>query len=147
MLVGVGTARMATQSFSMTMSANRARVEIARQMVSIAREMIRDYQAGSEGNYEAILLFQEFMTVRLTQVDVSGARVAEMDMADDGTIWAVVYMDRATAAREIIAAQAQAALAVPAMASFNAEARMNEVFARINAQERQNALTRTDWNL
>ena len=66
----------------------------------------------------------------LSRADVSGARVVGQDMTPDQTVWTVVWLDRAQIIREISQAQAAARLAIPAMASFNAEARMNEAFAR-----------------
>ena len=136
-LVGVGTANLANLSQSRTISTNRARAEISRQMNSMVMDMIRDYQASSEVDPQAALSFQENITVTLSRADVSGARVAGQDMTPDQTVWTVVYLDRASVAREISQAQAAARLAVPAMASFDAEARMYEAFARQNAAEPQ----------
>ena len=129
-LVGIGSARLASPAQSRTISTNRARAEIARQMNSIVEDMIRDYQASSEVDPAAAISFQENITVTLSRADVSGARILEQNMTQDQTVWTVVYLDRASVAREINQAQAAARLAVPAMASFDAEARMNEAFAR-----------------
>ncbi|MCL1993914.1 MAG: hypothetical protein FWG66_13300 [Spirochaetes bacterium] len=72
-LVGIGSARFATMHQSMAMSENRARVDIARQVNSIAQTT----------------------TVTLTQADVSGARTAFQHMEPDGTVWTVVVFDKA----------------------------------------------------
>ena len=48
-----------------------------------------------------------------------------------------MHMSRANVAREINQAQALAKLNVPAMASFDAEVRMNEAFVRAAAAERE----------
>ena len=136
-LVGIGSARLASPAQSRTISTSRARAEISRQMNSIVEDMIRDYQASSEVDPAAAISFQENITVTLSSADVSGARVVEQDMTPDQTVWTVVYLDRASIAREITQAQAAARLAVPAMASFDAEARMNEAFARQNSAEPQ----------
>ena len=136
-LVGVGIARLASLSQSRTISMNRARAEISRQMNSMVEDMIRDYQASSEVDPAAALSFQENITVTLSRADVSGARMVDMYIAQDETVWTVVYMDRATVAREITQAQAAARLAVPALASFDAEARMQDAFARYNSETPQ----------
>ncbi|MDR2543153.1 MAG: hypothetical protein LBC80_06880 [Treponema sp.] len=136
-LMGVGSARLATISQSMTISANRARAEIARQMNNMADEMIRDFQASNEVDSRAAVSFQENINVTLTRADISGARIVAQDMTEDQTVWTVVYLDRASVVREISQAQAAARLAVPAMASFDAEARMNEAFTRQRNAEPQ----------
>ena len=128
-LMGIGTANMQTLAMSRTMSTNRARVEIAQTMNSVAQAMVRDYFAGNELSNDA-LAFAESISVTLTQADVSGARIVAQNATPDGTVWTVVLLDKATVTREINAAQAAARLAVPAMASFSAEDRMNAAFDR-----------------
>ena len=131
-LVGIGTARLASLSQSMTIAQSRARADISRQMNTMVEDMIRDYQASSEVDRNAALSFQENITVSLSRSNVSGARMVQQVTERNGTVWTVVYMDRASVVTEITQAQAQARLMVPAMASFDAEARMNEAFARMN---------------
>jgi len=106
-------------------------------MNSMVDDMIRDYQASSEVDPQAALSFQENITVTLSRADVSGARAVEIYNDIDGTVWVVVVMDKSNVVREITQAQSAARLAVPAMASFDAEARMNEAFARMNSSEPQ----------
>ncbi|MCL1991804.1 MAG: hypothetical protein FWG66_02520 [Spirochaetes bacterium] len=130
-LVAIGVARFATQHQSMTMSANRARVAIAQTMDSVVQGMIRDYFGANELTGDA-LSFSESISVTLTHADVSGARIAVTDMMPDGTVWSVAVLDRATATQAINQAQVQARLAVPAMASFDAEARMQQAFSQLN---------------
>jgi len=134
-LVGIGTARMATPSQSLTIATTRARAEISRQMDTMIRDMIRDYTAASEVDPSAVISFQEIMTVALSQSRLTGSRVEEFDYTDDGSCWVVVYLGKASLVEEINQSQAAAKLQVPAMASFNAEARMNDAFAAINSQE------------
>ena len=136
-LVGIGTANLASLSQSRTISTNRARAEIARQMNSMVDDMIRDYQASSEVDPQAVLSFQENITVTLARADVTGARVVGQDITQDQTVWTVVWLDRASVTRHISQAQAAARLAVPAMASFDAESRMIEAFARQISAEPQ----------
>jgi len=136
-LVGVGVAKLASKSQSMTVSATRARADISRQMNTIIQDMVRDYQASSEVDPQAALSFQENITVALSKATLTGALVKEQDETPDGTVWTVVWLGKSDVAKEITQAQAAARLAVPAMASFFAEARMEEAFARQAAQEFQ----------
>ena len=133
-LVGVGNAKLASLSQSRTISTNRARAEISRQMETIVQDMIRDYQASSEVDPQAALSFQENMTVSLSKATLSGSTVVDQDMDNDGQVWTVVFLGKQSLAQEINQAQAAARLAVPAMASFNAEERMNAAFDRVNNQ-------------
>ncbi|MDR3302583.1 MAG: hypothetical protein LBT01_08695 [Spirochaetaceae bacterium] len=128
MLVGIGTARLATLSQSRTMSAARGRAEIARQLDTLIKDMIRDYQASSELDSKSALAFAETITVSLSQSRLQGASVVNEDMDKSGNYWTVVQMSKEDAAKEINQASAQAKLKVPAAASFDAEARMNAAF-------------------
>jgi len=127
-LVGIGTAKMASVNQSRTISATRARAELSRQMDTIVRDMVRDYTAGSEVDHSAVLSFQENITVALSQARLQGATVVDEDMDNAGNYWTVVMLNKSGAVREINQAIAAAKLAVPAMASFNAEQRMNQAF-------------------
>jgi hypothetical protein len=133
-LVGIGVAKLASLSQSMTVSSTRARADISRQMNTMVRDMVRDYQASSEVDPQAAISFQENITVALSQATLTGARVVEQDQTEDGTVWTVVWLDKTALANNINQAQAAARLAVPAMASFNAEERMNAAFASQSAQ-------------
>jgi len=137
-LVGIGTARFPNNlSHARTIATARARAEISRQINSMVDDMIRDYQATSEVDPAAALSFQENITVTLSRSEVSGSRAVEYFTDVDATVWVVVVMDRADIVREISQAQSAARLAVPAMMSFDAEARMNEAFARLYNAEIQ----------
>ena len=136
-LVGIGTAKLASLSQSMTVSETRARADISRQMETIVQDMVRDYQASSEVDPKAALSFQETMTVALSKSTLNGATRADQDRDKDGNVWTVVFLGKKNVAQEISQAQAAARLAVPAMASFNAEQRMNAAFDRVNSQEAQ----------
>jgi len=129
-LVGIGTARMATQGQSFTVSATRARAELSRQMDIIVQDMVRDYTAGSEVDHSAVVSFQENITVALTRSRLQGASVVNQDIDEAGSCWTVAMLSKGGAVQEINQAVAAAKLAVPAMASFNAEERMNQAFDR-----------------
>jgi len=134
-LVGIGTARLATLGASLTTATTRARAEISRQMNTMIRDMIRDYTAGSEVDLSAQVSFTEIMTVALSESKLSGASVVKADSDANGTVWVVVHLGKSTIVEEINQRQSAAKLQVPAMASFDAEARMNAAFAAINNQE------------
>jgi len=134
-LIGVGSAKMSTDNMSRTMATTRARAEISRQMSTMIQDMIRDYTAASEADPSATLSFQENITVALSKAELTGARVVDMDYADDGTCWVIVSLGKTNVVQEINQAQAAAKLAVPAMASFNAEDRMNAAFDKAYGQE------------
>jgi hypothetical protein len=90
--------------------------------------MVRDYTASSEVDRSAALSFQENITVQLSRSNLSGAVIQVEDQDKEGNWWVVMYLSKTNVAREISQAQAAAKLAVPAMASFDAERRMNEAF-------------------
>jgi len=127
-LVGIGTARMATLNQSRTISTTRARAELSRQMDSIIRDMVRDYTAGSEVDHSAVIAFQENITVALSQSRLQGASIVDEDTDEAGNYWTVVMLSKTSTVQEINQAVSAARLAVPAMASFNAEERMNQAF-------------------
>jgi hypothetical protein len=127
-LIGVGSAKMATEAMSRTFATTRARAEISRQMSTMIQDMIRDYSAGSEADPSAVLSFQENITVALSKAELVGSKVVDMDYTDDGTCWVIVQLGRSDTVSIINQQQAAAKLAVPAMASFNAEDRMSAAF-------------------
>ena len=129
-LIGIGTAKMASLSQSRTISSTRARAEISRQMDTIVQDMVRDYTAGSEIDHPAVLSFQENITVALSQTRLQGASIVDEDMDAAGNYWTVVALNKTSTVQEINQAIAAAKLSVPAMASFNAEDRMNQAFDR-----------------
>ncbi|MCL2209613.1 MAG: hypothetical protein FWC19_09560 [Treponema sp.] len=129
-LVGIGTARMATLNQSRTISATRARAELSRQMDVIVRDMVRDYTASSEVDHSAALAFQENITVQLSQSRLQGSSIVDEAEDDRGNYWTIVMLNKMGTVNEINQAVAAAKLRIPAMASFNAEDRMNAAFDR-----------------
>jgi hypothetical protein len=134
-LVGIGNAKMGTDALSRTTATTRARAEISRQMSTMIQDMIRDYTASSEMDPSATISFTENITTALSKAELKGAIVKKMGVDDKGMWWVVVEFGRSNTVSEINQAQAAAKLAVPAMASFSAEARMEEAFSRIAQQE------------
>ncbi|MCL2801973.1 MAG: hypothetical protein FWD28_09480 [Treponema sp.] len=133
-LIGIGSAKLATQNQSRTVAETRARAEISRAMDSMMQDMVRDYVASSEVAPNDRLAFQENITVALSRSRLQGAVIND-EAWIDGTYYVVMYLNRTNVVREINQAQAAARLAVPAMASFNAESRMNAAFDREYARE------------
>lgn len=134
-LVGIGTARLASLSQSRTVATSRARAEISRQMNTMIQDMIRDYQASSEVDPGAAISFQENFTLSLSKSTLTGSVAVEEDQDENGNYWVLVMLSKTNAVNEINQAQAAARLAVPAMASFNAEDRMNAAFNKALNQE------------
>jgi hypothetical protein len=134
-LIGIGTARAASLSLARTTATTRARAEISRQMNTMIQDMVRDYSAGSEIDPKAALSFQENITVALSKSTLTGSSIVEEDTDKDGNYWVVVMLSKASTVNEINQAQAAARLAVPAMASFNAEDRMNKAFDKAYGAE------------
>jgi hypothetical protein len=134
-LIGIGTARAASLSLARTTATTRARAEISRQMNTIIQDMIRDYSAGSEIEPKTALSYQENITVALSKTTLVGSTIIEEDTDKDGNYWVVVMLSKANTVNEINQAQAAARLAVPAMASFNAEDRMNRAFEKVYGTE------------
>ncbi|MCL2271668.1 MAG: hypothetical protein FWC19_02545 [Treponema sp.] len=127
-LIGIGTARMASLSQSRTISATRARAELSRQMDTIVRDMVRDYTAGSEVDHSASLSFQENITITLSQSRLQGSSIVAEDEDKDGNYWTAIMLSKSSVVNEINQAVSTAKLRVPAMASFDAERRMNDAF-------------------
>ena len=127
-LVGLGNAHLSTVAQSRNLAATRARAEISNAMNSMISNMVRDYTASSEVDHSAALSFQENITVQLSRSNLSGAVIQVEDQDKEGNWWVVMYLSKTDVAKEISQAQAAAKLAVPAMASFDAERRMNEAF-------------------
>ena len=135
-IVGIGSAKMATTAQSRNIAATRARAEISNTMNSMVQNMVRDYTAASEVDPSAVLSFQENITVTLSQSNLSGAVIQFEEPDQNDEWWVVIYLSKNSVVQEINQAQAAAKLAVPAMASFDAEARMNEAFDRAKADNR-----------
>ena len=134
-IVGIGTAKLATMNQSMTTSETRARGQVVRAMNSMIRSMVEDYTASSEIDLSAAVAFQQQIETSLAKAQLSGARIMEQNSDKSGQWWTVIYFNQSNASREISQAQAAAKLAVPAALAFNAEARMDEQFKKAAEEE------------
>ena len=134
-IVGIGTAKLATMNQSMTTSETRARGQIVRAMNSMVRSMVEDYTASSEVEPSAAVAFQQQIETTLAKATLSGATIVDQNSDTSGQWWTIIYFNKAGAGREISQAQAAAKLAVPAMLAFNAEARMDDQFKKAAEEE------------
>jgi len=129
-LIGVGSYKGEGGS-AKTYAETRARADISRQLNTVVKNMITDYDARSEQDPKAVLAFQESITEALSKSTLNGSRTEDFDTID-GTTWAVVSYSKSAAAREVLSAsQAAARLAPSAAAAFDAKARMNNAFDEI----------------
>ena len=135
-LVGIGNAKMATTAMSRTTAATRARTEISQSMNTMVTNMVRDFTAASEVDPTAAVSFQENITVALSKSNLVGAVIIEEVSDAEGNWWVAIYLSKSNVANEINQAASMARLSVPAMASFDAEARMNEAFEQAKAEGR-----------
>ena len=127
-IVGIGTAKMATTNQSMNVSETRARAQVVRAIQSMVSNMIEDYTVSSEVDTSAKVAFQQEITVALGRASLSGARIVEQNADRDGSWWTVIYFDKSQANREISTAQALSRLAPSYAAAMMAEDRMAEAF-------------------
>jgi len=134
-LVGIGNAKMGTKAQSRNIAATRARAEISNSMDSMVKNMVRDYTASSEVDPDARIAYQENITVTLSKSNLSGAVIQFEEPDSSGEWWVVMYLSKANVVKEIGQAQAAARLKVPAMASFDAEKRMNDAFEQLRKEE------------
>ena len=134
-IVGVGTARLATTNQSMNTSETRARAQIVRAMQSMVSNMIEDYTVSSEIDPATAVAFQQEISVALARANLSGAHIAVQNADRTGAWWTVVVFNKSQTSTAITQAQAAAKLAVPAALAFNAEARMEEMFKKAAEEE------------
>jgi len=130
-IIGVGAARMATQSMAMTVAQTRARADISRQINSVVQTMVTKYTADSNASPEDKVVFTETITVQTSSATLNDTVVLEIDTDNDGYTWAAVSIKKESVADQISHSAAEAIITVPAMSSFDAKASFNEVFGEI----------------
>ncbi|MDR1232031.1 MAG: LPP20 family lipoprotein [Spirochaetaceae bacterium] len=133
-LIGIGSYRIGNDMSKMgtgkTFAETRARADIARQLVSIVRDMVTDHTATSEIDPDAAVSFQETITQTLSKAELKGSRTIKMDTDGNGLLWVVMEYGKSAAAAEVNQAANAAKLAIPAMIAFNAVDRMDTAFAK-----------------
>ena len=135
-LIGIGSAKLATMNQSKTVAETRARAEISRAMNTVVQDMVRDYTASSEVDTDSALSFQEQITVALSKTTLQGAVISDEDYIDS-TYYVVMYLSKSELVKEINQAQAAQNLQPAFSASMFAEDRMNKAFDRENGKELQ----------
>ncbi len=90
-IVGLGMAKMSSDSISRQTAVARARTDIAYQMNTRVEAMLTDYfqEAGSEGSTQSIT-FVESISKQITNIDLQNAKTIEVYPAVDGTWYAMV---------------------------------------------------------
>lgn len=136
-LVGIGTGNFRLESDALKYVPLRARSEILRQVESMMRDMLRDYSSTSEVDPDATLAFQEGFTRSLAEGKLKSAQVTNMNKTQNGSYWIVAVMPKGDVKEAVNHAAAAAKQKVPKMASFDAEARMDEEFEKQKQREIQ----------
>ena len=136
-LIGIGVAKLGSLNQSMIVSQTRARADISRQMNTLVKDMVTDYQASSELDTSAALSYQENVTVALSKSKLAGAAIIDQNEDSQGRVWTVVSMNKTRIVEEINQAASAAKLSVPKMAAFDAASRMDKAFNRLAEEELQ----------
>ena len=133
--IGVGTAKSSTLNQSMTISEARARAALSRQMDTVVQGMVSDFTADSEIDPSAALSFQENVTAQFTRSRLQGSKIVETYQDGNGNYWTAVMLPKSNGVNEINQAVAAAKLRVPAMASFDAQRRMEAGLDKLYGNE------------
>jgi hypothetical protein len=99
-IYGVGAADYDDVNMAITMAENRARVSIARELDSRVKGMIDDMTQAAGASREDSLSFAQTVSRTLTEARLSGARRVETGEGDDGTIYVLVALKKADAAKQ-----------------------------------------------
>jgi len=129
-LIGVGTAN------SSTISASRAKAEIARQMNTMTSYMLQDYQASNTVDPLTAVLFQEEMIGELSKSPLTYSFIKDMRIGKNKKVWAVAFFEKTDVAEELKKAESAAKSAVPGMDSFSVDDFMDDAFDIVNTEER-----------
>ena len=137
-IVGIGVANLATMSQSRAQAANRATMEIVRQLELLVEYMSLDMSMNSEVDRQAALSLQLDIQRTLARQNVRGATVID-EYESNGDVWIAMRFSRNDAKREIASAvQAASRLAAPLAVADWAEGKMDS--ALDNAFGKANAL-------
>jgi hypothetical protein len=99
-IYGVGSANYDDINMAITMAENRARVSIARELDSRVKAMIDDMTQAAGAGSEDSLSFAQTVSRTLTEARLSGSRRVETGEGNDGTIYVLVSMKKADAAKQ-----------------------------------------------
>ncbi|MCL1993912.1 MAG: hypothetical protein FWG66_13290 [Spirochaetes bacterium] len=93
-LSAVGVARMSNSRLSTAVAEHRARVGIAIALETRLQNIFREFFAVDEAMPDTEAIKRTSITTATSEADVSDARVVFQHIEPDGTIWAVVVLDR-----------------------------------------------------
>ena len=117
MIVGIGTANMATLSQSRTTAANRAAMDLIRQLGLMVDYIAVDLQAGAEVDHSAALAHQREIQLTLARQTIRNATIVDEYEAANGQYWVIMSLSRAQALNEIADANQSAARLAPGAAA------------------------------
>lgn len=90
-IYGVGEAHLSTLTLSRTTALSRARDDVARQVQTAVKNAVTDYaQQSGEGKNQQTVQFVETISRQVANVTLSGVRTDRIEVADDGTVYALV---------------------------------------------------------
>ena len=100
-IYGIGSAKLASTSESLSTSDARARTDIALKLDVEVKAMINDYQrtSGTVTNQAAGLEFVENVSQQLTKANLRGVEVVKREQTADGAYWALARLSKADAAK------------------------------------------------
>ncbi len=103
-IYGVGAAKLNNASMAQQAAIGRARTSIAFSLESSVKAAMTDYyqEAGVDGDTQAIA-FLEQISRQVTEITLSGTVVEKMDIAADGTWYALVFYPARSAVDDVSA--------------------------------------------
>ncbi len=101
-IYGVGAAKLSNASMAQQAAIGRARTSIAFSLESSVKAAMTDYyqEAGVDGDTQAIA-FLEQISRQVTEITLSGTIVEKMDVAADGTWYALVFYPAKAASEDV----------------------------------------------
>ncbi|MDR0442579.1 MAG: hypothetical protein LBH44_04135 [Treponema sp.] len=93
-LVGIGRAKARTDGESILFAEDQAREEIARQMNTEIRMIIRDYTAADEDDPSTAVSFQEVIDEAHSDAHLTGSIIKILTKANDGAWWCLVTLSQ-----------------------------------------------------
>jgi hypothetical protein len=133
-LIGIGNYKigndMSKMSMGKTMAETRARVDIARQLSTIVKNMVQESRIDSEVEQDAAVSFELNVTQALSRAELKGSRILEMDTDSNGLLWVVMEFSKSAAEKEVNQAANAAKLEVPAAINFNLQQLMDTAFSK-----------------
>jgi hypothetical protein len=94
---GIGIAKMADASMSLTVSEQRAMVSIARQLNNVVEIMFAEYEAEVAGNPPV----KEYVYRQVTNANITGAKPIKRWMSPDGALWTLAEYPKSDAKKSV----------------------------------------------